>query len=292
MFIRRDGEPGMIVLYIISGLAALIILLLCIPVRLFVLFDDNGLSLTVRYGFIPIYRYPEPEVTIKDRLRKFFSPIKRFFRRIADYVKRIWSRVTATKAYKAVAAFFRRIGEWIKRLFSPIAEHLKRSRKGKRKPGGKKKADEKEGKGSIKELIEERGLIGFIKMISEIAKIVLSRFGRIFRSCVIEKFELLASIGGEDAADAALNFGRLSGILYPLLSILLNAARRYKSHIDMRPCFTTEETRVRCEARIAIVPISAQHHALMAVLRTVWMFVRERMDEAKHGAAEAAKTQT
>ena len=93
--------------------------------------------------------------------------------------------------------------------------------------------------------------------------------------------------GGEDAAQAAINYGRLCAVALPALSIILNGVRRYHRRVDIRPDFENAGLRAYLETRFAIIPIAVAGHALMALLKMIFGEVKRRVGERMREETEA-----
>lgn len=92
-----------------------------------------------------------------------------------------------------------------------------------------------EDKSKFKELFGERGVAEAISFLWEILRLVFGKLVRIMRTVVISKLILKVEITGEDSADAALRYGKLCGVIYPLLSLIFQNVGKYK-HTEIEVC--------------------------------------------------------
>lgn len=232
-------------LYILGGLLALILLLLCVPFQLLASYDER-LELTVKYFFIPIQIMPK-----KKRVQK---PKGKFV---------LWA------------------GERWKNLCRWIAKTKSKLRR-KKKPasGAKKKTSKTEKKSSFAVLREQRGFVGMLTLLWRVLKLATSAFRGILRMIVVEKFDFHAKIGGEDAADAAINYGEMCSLIFPALAFILGSTRKYKKDIVINPNFESDETTVEIDTVIRIVPLFVVSHAIKALVKLVWYEIKEKIDEA------------
>ena len=74
------------------------------------------------------------------------------------------------------------------------------------------------------------------------------------RKAVFRQFSLQIVVGDDDAADAAMRYGRVCAAVYPLLTLLGRTFRFRKRRVDLRCDFDAEETAVRLDALIHLRP--------------------------------------
>lgn len=235
----------MIVLYILGGLIALIIILLCVPFQLLIGYDEQ-LELTIKYFFIPLQIMPK-----KKRVSK---PKSKFV---------LW----AGRKWKELCHWF--------------IELKTRLRKKKRpQQNGKKKKAQEEKKSSFALLREQRGFGGMLTLLWRVVSLATGAFRGVLRMAVVEKFDFHAEIGGDDAAETAVTYGEMCSVLFPALAFILGATRKYNKNIIINPNFESDETTVEINAVIRLTPLFIVFHALKAFLKLVWYEIKEKIDEA------------
>ncbi len=116
----------------------------------------------------------------------------------------------------------------------------------------------------FKALFDDRGASGAISFLWQVLVILFGRFVRVLRGAVISKFDLKIDVAGDDASDTALRYGKLCGIVYPLLSFIFQNVKTYKHEIDMRPEFDKklEFDQVDLNATLRIIPIIIVAHII------------------------------
>lgn len=87
--------------------------------------------------------------------------------------------------------------------------------------------------GTVKGSVEDMGISA---TAGQIADIVISLFGRvlwILKYCVAERLHIKAVCAGDDAADAAMEYGAVCAVVYPLVGYFETVMRVKKSGYDI-----------------------------------------------------------
>ncbi len=113
-------------------------------------------------------------------------------------------------------------------------------------------------------LFDDRGAVGAISFLWQVLLIIFGRFVKVLRGVAVSRFDLSIGVAGEDAADTALRYGKLCGIVYPLLSLIFQNVRTYKHKIDMEPIFDKEldYDQVELHTTLRIYPIVIAAHII------------------------------
>ena len=138
--------------------------------------------------------------------------------------------------------------------------------KKKKKKKAKKKEKEKKERPSKKEKdnffrshTSDFGVFDYIELIG----IVIEKF---VAKIYFDKLEAEIRVAGDDAAQTALNFGRLNAAIYPIAG-LINGHKRIKNlHIGITPDFTTTKSVYNAEA-IAYIRIFDVLAAVIAIIK-------------------------
>lgn len=274
-----------IILLTALGLLAALILLLCLPVTVIMRYESvsGDFELTVKYLFIPLRLLPKDEQSILVKLEKFSEKRKKaragreekkelFSIRLRNFM--LQRRIT-----RGVYRFFERLAE--ERRLKKL-ERLKKKRKAKQKP---RPETEKKEKSTFAKLIEERGVGGLISWILELARIAGGMLRKTFKGIIIRRLDLLMDIGSEDAAQTAINYGRMCAVVLPALSIILSGVRRYHRKIHLRPDFDDPRIKALLDTELVIIPIAVVGHALMALLKIIAGEVKRQIQERMSRAA-------
>lgn len=117
----------------------------------------------------------------------------------------------------------------------------KQSLKKKRKPTVEK---EKNSALNVSNLIKQRGLFGFLKIMLQIGKLGEETAKKIFSHFIIKDLKLKIRVSGEDAAKTAIIYGQVCSSVYPAMSILLSHAKYQNYEIQITPEFAAQKSEV------------------------------------------------
>lgn len=138
--------------------------------------------------------------------------------------------------------------------------------KKKKKKKAKKKEKEKKERPAKKEKdnffrshTSDFGVFDYIELIG----IVIEKF---VAKIYFDKLEAEIRVAGDDAAQTALNFGRLNAAIYPIAGLINGHKRIKKLHIGIIPDFTTTKSVYNAEA-IAYIRIFDVLAAVIAIIK-------------------------
>ena len=138
--------------------------------------------------------------------------------------------------------------------------------KNKKKKKAKKKEKEKKERPAKKEKdnffrshTSDFGVFDYIELIG----IVIEKF---VAKIYFDKLEAEIRVAGDDAAQTALNFGRLNAAIYPIAGLINGHKRIKKLHIGITPDFTTTKSVYNAEA-IAYIRIFDVLAAVIAIIK-------------------------
>lgn len=138
--------------------------------------------------------------------------------------------------------------------------------KKKKKEKAKKKEKEKKERPAKKEKdnffrshTSDFGVFDYIELIG----IVIEKF---VAKIYFDKLEAEIRVAGDDAAQTALNFGRLNAAIYPIAGLINGHKRIKKLHIGITPDFTTTKSVYNAEA-IAYIRIFDVLAAVIAIIK-------------------------
>ena len=142
-----------------------------------------------------------------------------------------------------------------------VSPEKKKKKKKKKKTEAKKpeKTEKKKKDGFFKSQTSGFGVYDYIELI----KIVLEKF---VAKIYFEKLEVDITVASDDAAQTALNFGRLNAAIYPLVG-LINGHKKIKSlHIGITPDFTKTNSVYNAEA-VAYIRIYNVIAAVISIIK-------------------------
>lgn len=113
-------------------------------------------------------------------------------------------------------------------------------------------AKKQEKKAPFKDILKEKGLKGFIKILQEAAKLLSTSLRKLARHIRVHVFSLEIAVSTDDAAETAIRYGKICSVVYPAASFLLSSTRSKEYTVDIRPDFDRDSSRIRAEAVLKI----------------------------------------
>ena len=123
-------------------------------------------------------------------------------------------------------------------------EKAKREAKKKQKEAKKKMpAPKKPEKGNIKETVQ---------IVLDLIRSVAKPLGDLLKKSRVTDLRLTLRVGGEDAAEIALNYGKLCGVVYGSLAALQNFIRVRVKKLDLSCDFCSEKTEQEIDFKLKV----------------------------------------
>ncbi len=115
------------------------------------------------------------------------------------------------------------------------------------------KNDKKKKPSYLKKLSEKKGISGLLSIFVELSKLVGTTLKGIFSNTVVTTFDLDIKVSGDDAADTALKYGKLCGVIYSAVNIICNATKTQDYNLNVSPDFDDEaKSKITCDVRFYI----------------------------------------
>ena len=146
-------------------------------------------------------------------------------------------------------------------VFTVSPENKKKKKKKTKKKEKEKKEQpaKKEKDNFFRSHTSDFGVFDYIELIG----IVIEKF---VAKIYFDKLEAEIRVAGDDAAQTALNFGRLNAAIYPIAGLINGHTRIKKLHIGITPDFTTTKSVYNAEA-IAYIRIFDVLAAVIAIIK-------------------------
>ena len=112
------------------------------------------------------------------------------------------------------------------------------------KPKKKKKTEQPQKPAPKKEekpndnFLKELGLSGIVNLFTRITELAAGVLKDFFAHIIIKSFALSIKVGGKDAADTAINYGKVCSVVYPLTSAVISSMKYTHYGVDILPDFT------------------------------------------------------
>ena len=248
-----------LLLKIIGWLLLIILLLvlaaLCVPVHLHAKYEPE-ITLRLRYLFLKFYILREkPPAKPPGIIRRALTAAGRFLMTVLYGIK------------TAISAVF----GWIKKGISRLTSIFRKPKKKKPAPARKKPEEKKQSFfGALK---EQRGFFGALQFFADAGRMLGGALARIYRGIRIDRLVLHVSVTGEDAADTAIQYGRICAAAFPALSFLLGNTRGYDpasprtKDIEIVPDYAGAGIQIYCIGELTVFPILVIGNLLWAVIR-------------------------
>lgn len=164
---------------------------------------------------------------------------------IADYSKEFYLKIK----YLFLEIPVYPVSEKKKKKEKPIEEAKETA------PPPEEQAAKKGGKNPIKTFLENEGVSGVVGLINDTARIIGGFFGSIFRHVIFDELFLTIVVGGRDAADTAIKYGRISSAVFPPLGYICSHAKVKKYDVDISPDFLADVSTAEFHVKISFRPI-------------------------------------
>lgn len=208
----------MIALYIFLGLLALIGLILILPIQICLHYDpEEGFQFRLKFAWIPLFDSTKEKPEKPEKPKKPEEDNKE-------------------------------------------AEPPKGKEKEKKKGSGAASLLNFLGLGDIasianaKKALDQKGLVQMLADIGAAIGAIFSRIGQLIGRGVFQHFTLRVVVGDEDAADAALTYGKICGVIYPTITMLDSAMTFRRRTVDLRCDFEQESTTILFDGQLNYRP--------------------------------------
>lgn len=175
----------------------------------------------------------------------------------------------------------------IKYLF--FSYRLAPAREEKKTEGAEKKKAERpeDKKGRIKDIIDQKGLSGFLGFIKSLADIAAGAAKKLFSHLVIRDISVALTVADEDAAETAILYGSACSVLYPAMSVLIANTKCKKYRVSVKPDFQSSEVRLLFSAKAGVRLCFLLSAGIAALFHFVVLLIREK----KNARAQLAANQ-
>lgn len=170
-----------------------------------------------------------------------------------------------------------RVQRLLMRLFGKKKKPKKAGSEIKKKSA--EKPPSKEEGSALRGILGERGISGVIELFGNIVKLAGGTFEKCLRGISILRCDIDIAVGGEDAAQTAISYGRWCALFYPGISLVFSKVRRYKKNIRLYPEFGAEDTKVKTDTLFMLFPIIILTHLTAAFLRMIFSEIKRAVEE-------------
>ena len=126
----------------------------------------------------------------------------------------------------------------------------------------------------VKRSFKAEGFSGFMELIGQFVKLTGTTAVNLVKKLRIRGFDLYVMAGGEDAAAAAILYGKACAVIYPAAEMLFRLVPCKKHRVSVDLDYSVKEPYVKLEADVLISPISVVRYALGYIWGVIPMFRR------------------
>lgn len=160
------------------------------------------------------------------------------------------------------------------------ATPVDKKKKAQEKPKKKKPSKVQELKEELKTNFEQDGVGATLSYLGEAVKLVTDGVKDVLHTLTVDRFDLHLLMCGEDASDTALLHGKVCGVLYPSLAVLMEAMTVRRHDVTVQPDYLGERSSVQGEMRLHFCPICLAIAVLTALIKL--KFITDTSKEANH----------
>ena len=126
----------------------------------------------------------------------------------------------------------------------------------------------------FKGFVKAEGYRGFMELVGKFVGLTGTTAVNIIRKVRIREFDLYVMTGGEDAAAAAILYGKTCAAIYPAAELLFSLVKCKKHRVAVDLDYSVTEPYVILEADASISPLFALHYALRYAGGVIPLFKR------------------
>lgn len=161
-------------------------------------------------------------------------------------------------------------------LFFHFAVYPRPKKKEVEKEAAVSRKAETEKKSKLRQLLEREGVGGFLDLLKEISRIVRDAGKRLLTHMTVNRFSLRLWVGGEDAGQAAIQYGAACAAVYPAVSFFVGEVRCTRYEVEVFPNFQNKESGVQFHFQAHIKAFFALLLLLHAGIQTIKIILQKK----------------
>ncbi len=126
----------------------------------------------------------------------------------------------------------------------------------------------------LKALFREEGISGVLSFFKKLARLLKTTLSSLSRFITIRKLALCVRVGGEEADETAVQYGRISAALAASLAVLSKAVRLKKPNIRVIPDFTRDQTEMNMRMIVWVWPFGVVGTGISALCKLVALWFK------------------
>lgn len=169
--------------------------------------------------------------------------------------------------------------------FSSEKAAKKAKKRAKAPPSGTEKKPKKAKKSrALSELtaqLKEQGASAVVAFVKELARLLTTTAKRLLRTLHFGRCTVRVAVATPDAAETALRYGKLCGVLYPAQATVTHFLRIRRLDFAMKPDFLREKDEVQADIRLWALPLSLLWAAVRTLFAYIGMTMRLSVDKQR-----------
>lgn len=129
---------------------------------------------------------------------------------------------------------------------------------------------------SAKRAVREDGLLTTIHEVFAAIRTLFGRIGSLLKKGVFKQFDLKIRVANADPAEAALRYGQICAVTYPLLHFLENTFRFSEHKIDILCDDSAEQTKIDFSAQLNY----RLSHIVRFLCGLLWNYIKSRKERS------------
>ncbi len=131
---------------------------------------------------------------------------------------------------------------------------------------------------NIRHSVRTSGIVGTLQSVSIGIKRLFSRTSRLACKGRFKKFRLSIVVGDTDCGDAAMLYGQVCAIVFPLVSYLGKVLRFSEQKVDIRCDYTLEQTDVQFEGQLNYL----SWHLVRFAMGLTWDYLKNSLKKGEN----------
>ena len=153
----------------------------------------------------------------------------------------------------------------------------------------KEEAPKKKGENPFKKYYNNKGVEGIYELVYDLFSALSGFTGKVVRKIRLDEFFVYITVGSDDAAKTALDYGKISAAIYPCTGYILTHMPVGKYDVGVRPDFLASKTTGEFHSVISFRPIVLTNAGVALIFRLLFTVVLKFLKGIKSPKGAAPK---
>lgn len=110
-------------------------------------------------------------------------------------------------------------------------------------------------KTKIKNILKEKGAIGFLNIIISLSKPVTKAVAELVKCLRIKDLDIYYKVGGEDASEIATEYGKICSIIYPCVNMFCGLTKIDKPRVTVDLDYSSKKSLSIASCKVTVIPL-------------------------------------